>query len=187
MPFTRNILTSFCGTSLLGQTRDPRRDPVLLHFAARDSRDWSSRIKLAHARKKFGASILRREEKNSRDANDDDDGTMTIGHRGSVRRSPATRRRRRAPKKRRKLVSCFVAKVKTVTLLSASLVTAPRRAARVRARERGTPAMQARPSLNIGGALTPPRQTAITSHKARLRHGSAIILPYRAVQKGPAV
>lgn len=72
--------------------------------------------------------------------------TMTIGvGRKSEQRSLA-RRRRRAPR-RRKLVSCFVAKVKTVTLLSALLVAALLVCERTRT--------LAKPSLNIGEAGPP--------------------------------
>jgi len=61
---------------------------------------------------------------------------LTVG-RKSEQRSLA-RRQRRAPR-RRKLVSCFVAKVKTVTLLSALLVAALLVCERTRTRALGRP------------------------------------------------
>lgn len=74
------------------------------------------------ARKKFGSPILgcaaRRLSAAEREIRgDSSDETMTMIGRGSKRRS------RRRALRRRKLVSCFVAKVKTVTLLSASLTS----------------------------------------------------------------
>lgn len=183
MPFTRNILTRFFFTVLNSRTNVILNGTQFHHLCAREIPAIGVLIKLTCAKvrkkKNFRVSILglssrgcqpRGEKFAESQRRDDDD-------RESERRSLA-RRRRRAPR-RRKLVSCFVAKVKTVTLLSALLVAAPLVCERTRA--------LARPSLNIGEAVAPPRQTAITSHKARLRHGSAIILPYRAVQKGPAV
>lgn len=128
MPFTWNILTLFFRRFSVEQTRASRWNPVLFHVSARDSRDWSShktrsrwsanKIRSAE-RLEFAAWLSAALRREIRGVNGDE--TMTIG-RESERRSLA-RRRRRAPRGR-KLVSCFVAKVKTVTLLSALHVAA---------------------------------------------------------------
>lgn len=124
MPLTWNILTLLFAV-LCSRTNVGLEAIRFYSTSAREILAIGVLVKLARAgvRKKIqyasDSPRVSREERNSRRVHDE---TMTIG-RESERRS-LVRRRRRAPR-RRKLVSCFVAKVKTVTLLSALLVAAP--------------------------------------------------------------
>lgn len=121
MPFTWNILTLFA-VLFTRNIRGSQRDPVLFHFSTRYSHDWSShKTRSLWSAKKIRSAdpwirrvVVSAAEREIRGVNDE---TMTVG-RKSEQRSLA----RRCAPRRRKLVSCFVAKVKTVTLLSALLV-----------------------------------------------------------------